>query len=136
MDKVMQEKIRTISVKTSRPYDILVGRGLLERAGALSREVNKGSRALIVSDTNVAALYAEKAKKAFEEAGYGVSVFTFPAGEEHKRLSVIAEIYGALANGGFTRSDLLVALGGGVTGDMTGFAAALSYNRTSAIRRS
>lgn len=124
VENAMNQKIRTITVKTVRPYDILVGRGLLERAGSLSREVNKGRRALIVSDSNVAPLYAAKVKNSFEEAGYAVGTFTFPAGEEHKRLDVIADIYGALAAGGFTRSDLLVALGGGVTGDMTGFAAA------------
>ena len=114
----------TISVQTRRPYEILVGRALLGRAGALCREVNRGQRALIVTDSNVFPLYAGETARSLEEAGYAVSTFTFPAGEEHKRLSVIADIYAALAAGGFTRSDLLVALGGGVTGDMTGFAAA------------
>ena len=116
--------METMRVNTTRPYDILVGRGLLEQAGSLSREVNGGVRALIVTDSNVFSFYAGKAARSFEEAGYQTSVFTFPAGEEHKRLSVIAEIYSRLAAGGFTRKDLLVALGGGVTGDMTGFAAA------------
>lgn len=116
--------METMQVNTTRPYDILVGRGLLEQAGSLSREVNGGVRALIVTDSNVFPFYAGKAARSFEEAGYQTSVFTFPAGEEHKRLSVIAEIYSRLAAGGFTRKDLLVALGGGVTGDMTGFAAA------------
>lgn len=116
--------MQTISVQTGRPYDVLVGQDLLDRAGALSREVNHGRRALIVTDSNVFPLYAGEAARSYEQAGYDVSTFTFPAGEEHKRLEVIADIYAALAAGGFTRSDLLVALGGGVTGDMTGFAAA------------
>lgn len=116
--------MKTLRVNTARAYDILVGRGLLEQAGALSREVNGGSRALIVTDSHVFPLYAGAAARSFEEAGYQTAVFTFPAGEENKRLEIIAEIYGRLAAGGFTRKDLLVALGGGVTGDMTGFAAA------------
>ena len=116
--------MKTLRVNTARAYDILVGRGLLEQAGALSREVNGGSRALIVTDSHVFPLYAGAAARSFEEAGYQTAVFTFPAGEENKRLEIIAEIYGRLAVGGFTRKDLLVALGGGVTGDMTGFAAA------------
>ena len=116
--------MQTIPVNTSRPYDILVGRGLLEHAGALSREVNRGIHALIVTDSNVAPLYAEQTKRSFEEAGYDTHVFVFPAGEENKRLSVIADIYKVLAAIPATRQDLLVALGGGVAGDMTGFAAA------------
>lgn len=62
--------------------------------------------------------------RSFEAAGYAADVFVFEAGEEHKRLSVIQEIYTKLAQMAITRQDLLVALGGGVTGDMTGFAAA------------
>ena len=116
--------MRALHVNTSRPYDILVGRGLMENAGPLSREVNGGVRAMVVTDSNVFPLYAGRVSRSLEEAGYAASVFSFPAGEEHKRLEVIAAIYGKLAEGGFTRSDLLVAVGGGVVGDMTGFAAA------------
>ena len=116
--------MRALRVNTSRPYDILVGRGLMETAGPLSREVNGGVRAMVVTDSNVFPLYAGRVARSLEEAGYAASVFSFPAGEEHKRLDVIAAIYGKLAEGGFTRSDLLVAVGGGVVGDMTGFAAA------------
>ncbi|MGI6265273.1 MAG: 3-dehydroquinate synthase [Acutalibacteraceae bacterium] len=116
--------MQTIRVHTARPYDILVGRELLDRAGEWARQVNRGSRALIVTDSHVAPLYAGRVRRSFETAGYAADVFTFPAGEEHKRLDVIAAIYTKLAQMGATRQDLLVALGGGVTGDMTGFAAA------------
>lgn len=109
----------------SRTYDILIGTGLLERAGALCREINpRGARALVVTDSHVYPLYAGQAARSLEAAGYTADVFVFPAGEEHKRLDTVTQIYARLAAGGFTRSDLLVALGGGVTGDMTGFAAA------------
>lgn len=116
----------TLSVHTrSRAYDIFVGDGLLQQAGPLCREVNpRGVRALIVTDSNVYPLYAGQVARSLESAGYTVSAFTFPAGEEQKRLDTIARIYAKLAEENLTRSDLLVALGGGVTGDMTGFAAA------------
>lgn len=116
----------TLSVHTrSRAYDIFVGDGLLRQAGPLCREVNpRGARALIVTDSNVYPLYAGQVARSLESAGYAVSVFAFPAGEEQKRLDTIARIYAKLAEENLTRSDLLVALGGGVTGDMTGFAAA------------
>lgn len=117
-------QIETLTMHASRTYDILLGRGLLAQAGAYSRAVNGGKRALIVSDSHVAPLYADKAAASFRAAGYDTDVFVFPAGEQSKRLETIAAIYGRLAERGFTRADLLVALGGGVTGDMTGFAAA------------
>ncbi len=115
----------TISVNTGRPYDILLGRGLLEQAGRLIREVHSGSKALIVCDSNVGPLYAKTVSNSLIAAGYRVvSVLTFPAGEKHKRLETVTHIYTALAKGQFDRSDVVVALGGGVTGDMAGFAAA------------
>lgn len=116
--------MQTIHVNTSRPYDILVGRGLLDHAGELAREVNRGIHALIVTDSNVYPLLAERTRRSFEAAGYDADVFVFQAGEENKRLSVIADMYTKLAAINAGRQDLLVALGGGVTGDMTGFAAA------------
>lgn len=118
--------MKRLSVHTaSRTYDILVETGLLGQAGPLCREVNpRGTRALLVSDSNVYPLYAGQVARSLEAAGYAVSAFTFPAGEENKRLDTVCQMYARLAQGGFTRTDLLVALGGGVTGDMTGFAAA------------
>ena len=113
-----------ITVKTARPYPVMVGSGLLKCSGALSRGVSSGQRALIVTDSNVAHLYSKDTAASFLEAGYETEIFIFPAGEQSKRLDTITEIYKRLAAGGFTRGDLLVALGGGVTGDMTGFAAA------------
>ena len=123
-----------IHVQTSRPYDIVVGRELLDRAGDLAREVNQGTRALIVTDSHVFPLLAGRVLRSFEAAGYTADVFVFDAGEEHKRLSVISDIYYKLAAMALTRQDLLVALGGGVTGDMTGFAAATWLRGTDFIQ--
>ncbi len=115
----------TIPVKTGRAYDIKLGRGLLEHAGTLIREVHKGMKALVVCDSHVAPLYAKTVSNSLIGAGYRVvSVLTFPAGEKHKRLETVSHIYTALAKNNFDRSDVIVALGGGVTGDMAGYAAA------------
>ncbi len=113
-----------LPVRTAKQYEILVGSGLLDQSGPLSREVNGGVRALVVTDSNVGPLYAGRVLRSLEGAGYRAEAFTFPAGEASKRLATVEEAYAALAAGGFTRSDLIVALGGGVTGDMAGFAAA------------
>lgn len=113
-----------LTVHTARPYDIFVGDGVRSQAGELCREVNKGQRALIVTDSHVGPLYADKLAVSLEAAGFKTGIFMFPAGEESKRLETIAQIYGRLAEESFTRGDLIVALGGGVTGDMAGFAAA------------
>ncbi|MBE6763555.1 MAG: 3-dehydroquinate synthase [Ruminococcaceae bacterium] len=115
----------TIPVNTGKPYEIKLGRGLIAHAGELIREVHKGARALVVSDSNVSKLYAKTVSDSLVKAGYRVvSVLTFPAGEKHKTLVTINHIYSALARGQFDRSDVIVALGGGVTGDMAGYAAA------------
>jgi len=113
-----------ITVNTARPYDIFVGGSLLDRAGELSRNVNRGQKALIITDSNVAPLYADRVAKSFKSAGYNTEILVFPAGEQSKKLDTVSTFYARLAKSGFTRGDLLVALGGGVTGDMTGFAAA------------
>ena len=84
-----------------------------------------GKRICIVSDSNVDALYGDEVQGVLENVGVlFVSRFVFPAGEEHKTLDVIADLYEHLIQHGFDRSDVLLALGGGVTGDMTGYAAA------------
>jgi 3-dehydroquinate synthase len=113
-----------ITVNTARPYDIFVGSGLIDKAGELSRKVNDGQKVLVITDSNVAPLYADKTAASYRLAGYSTEILVFPAGEQSKNLNTISSFYARLAKSGFTRGDLLVALGGGVTGDMTGFAAA------------
>ncbi len=116
----------TIPVNTGRPYEILLGRNLLKDAGRLVREVHtKGQKALIITDSNVGPIYADTVKESLKSAGYKVvSLFTFPAGEKSKQIATISDMYTALARDKFDRSDIIIALGGGVTGDMAGFAAA------------
>ena len=116
--------MRSIHIKASREYDVLVERGLLDRAGELLREVSAPGMAAIVSDDTVYALYGERTVKALEKAGYRVHSFTFSAGEGSKNLSTYADVLHFLGEHRFSRSDVVVALGGGVVGDLAGFAAA------------
>ena len=120
--------MRSIHIRASREYDVLVERGLLDRAGELLRGSEAPGMAAIVSDDAVCALYGARAAEALEKAGFRVETFTFPAGEKSKNLSVYADILHFLGERRFSRSDVLVALGGGVTGDLAGFAAA-TYQR-------
>ena len=115
----------TIHVNTGKPYDVMIGTGLLGKSGELIKQVlPKAERAVIVTDSNVAPLYADTVKTSLEAAGYTAFVHVFPAGEQNKRLTAIEEMYAAMAAAELSRTDFAVALGGGVTGDMCGFAAA------------
>lgn len=96
--------------------------------GKLSQELEAfdiaGKRLCIVTDTNVKPLYAEAVKGELDGKCAGVEVFEFPAGEENKNLDIVQRLYAFLIEKHFTRKDMLLALGGGVVGDLTGFAAA------------
>lgn len=115
--------MKTVHVNTGRSYDILIKHHILEQAGNYIRPLTKAIRSVIISDTNVAPLYAEKVAYSLKEHGFETSVFTFEAGEERKRLSTIEKMYSHFFAHHLTRTDIVVALGGGVTGDMAGFAA-------------
>lgn len=95
--------------------------GLLARAASVIGETFSPSRIHIVSDSTVAPLYLEQLEQQFT---LPVTHTVIPAGEEHKRLSTVEGIYHDLLANGMTRKDLIIALGGGVVGDITGFAAA------------
>ena len=120
--------MKKITVKASQNYDVLIGRGLLAEAGKYIGDVLKSRRTVIVSDDNVYPLYGEKLKERLETAGFNVHEFVFPHGEQSKCHETLLNLYGFLAASNITRSDSIIALGGGVTGDLAGFAAA-SYLR-------
>ena len=117
----------TVRVATaSRGYDVIVGAGLLDQVGALVKKSAGGSRCCVITETNVGPLYAERVERSLAEAGYDVADrLVFPAGERNKTLFTLGELLEGLAERSLTRSDVVVALGGGVTGDMGGLAAAL-----------
>lgn len=113
-----------ITVKASQSYDVLIGRGLLKEADKHLSAVLKSKRTVIVSDDNVYPLYGVQLKALLENAGYEVSEFVFPHGEQSKSHETLLNLYAFLAASDITRQDSIIALGGGVTGDMAGFAAA------------
>ena len=115
----------TVPVNTRPAYRVHIGPGLLAECGNILRDVWSPRRLAIVTDSHVAPLYAANVAERLRAAGFGVSVYAFPAGEANKNLDGLSGILEFLAAEGFTRSDALVALGGGVTGDMAGFAAAV-----------
>lgn len=116
--------MKTVHVSTGKPYDIFIERGLLKRCGELARGLTSATKAVIVTDTNVAPHYSQSVCNALTEQGFAVQIHIFKAGEESKHLGTIAEIYKTLADFRMTRKDVIIALGGGVCGDMAGFAAA------------
>ena len=112
------------SVTTSRPYDILIGEGIIGDSGKFIRECIKPCRACIVTDSNVNHLYLEGVLQSLRDNGFQTSKIVFPEGEHSKNLPTYSNILESLAEEGLSRSDLIVALGGGVVGDLSGFAAA------------
>lgn len=114
-----------IEVRTANPYTVTVERGALDRVGEIAGVLKRpGTKVMLISETNVLPLYGQRVRAALEAADFPVYEFVYPAGEEHKLLDTVCDMYQALAENGFTRTDLIVTLGGGVTGDMGGFAAA------------
>ena len=116
--------MNTVTVSASKTYDILIGSGLLPHLGAQVKKLGKASKICVVSETTVFPLYGKTVTDSLESAGFSVVNFVFPAGEESKNGSVFLELLNFLAQSGLTRTDIVVALGGGVTGDLAGFAAA------------
>ena len=110
-----------------REYDILIGTGLLEQCGARIRAVTRAERLAVVTDSNVGPLYLKMVMESLLRAGCTAFSVTFPAGEASKNIRTLNNLYEGFADGGLTRGDGVVALGGGVTGDMAGFAAATMF---------
>lgn len=116
--------MKTVKVNASKEYDVIIGPGLLAELGQRTASVIKPGKAVIVSDSHVWPLYGVAAVESLKNAGFDVANYVFPAGEESKCGSVYLDLLNYLAENQLTRSDCLVALGGGVVGDMTGFTAA------------
>lgn len=116
--------MRKVHITASSEYDVLIGKGILEDCGKLVGNIFPIGKTVIVSDDKVYSIYGETVKKSLYESGFSVECFTFKNGEASKNITTYTEILEFLASVGLTRNDFIVALGGGVTGDMTGFAAA------------
>jgi len=108
----------------ARRYPIYVGAGCLSELGTRLGEMGCGVRMAVVTNSTVAGHYLEPALVSLRRAGFDPATIQIPDGEEHKNLAMLSRIYDQLIEAGIERSGALVALGGGVVGDLTGFAAA------------
>ena len=121
-----------IRITASRDYDVAIGEGLLDRAGELVKEVIGPCTAAVVSDDTVFSLYGERVLCSLEKAGFQTLSVVFPHGEQNKTLATYGTVVNALCDNHLTRGDAVIALGGGVVGDLAGFAAA-TYQRGIAL---
>ena len=116
--------MKTIHVNTGKPYDIYIQRGILKNCGEYAKRLTSCKKVFTVSDSNVAPLYLKDIEDSLKASGFECSSFIYKAGEESKNLDTVKRIYDELASFNMTRKDIIIALGGGVCGDMAGFAAA------------
>ncbi len=115
--------MKTVSVHASRSYEIRIGRGLLQGVGEQIRAVTDAKKVMLVSDDAVWPLYGGAVRRSLETAGLTVCSFVFPHGESSKCACTYLELLDALCAQHLTRKDAIAALGGGVAGDLAGFAA-------------
>jgi 3-dehydroquinate synthase len=104
--------------------EIYLENDILNKAGEIIRSQIKGNNAVIVSDSNVAPLYGKTLIQSLEKEGFTVSLAKIKAGEQSKTMNTVLWLYGQFNNAKISRSDVIIALGGGVVGDITGFSAA------------
>ena len=116
--------MRTVHVTASKEYDVHIGPGLLASIGEYAVRLGKANTVCIVSDDTVFPLYGSKVRESLEASGFTCVDFVFPHGEESKNGNTLLSLLSYLAQNKLTRSDLIIALGGGVVGDLAGFAAA------------
>lgn len=117
--------MQTVAVRASTPYNVVIGPGLLREVGERLHVAVKPCAVALVTDSTVDGLYGDIAAASLSATGYRVLRFAFPAGEGSKNMSVLASLLEFLAENRLTRTDCVAALGGGVTGDLAGFAAAV-----------
>ncbi len=116
--------MQTVTIETNHPYQIHIAPGLLDKTGFYLRQtLPKAEKVMLVGDDITMGLFAERVETSLTAAGLAVVRFAFPHGEAQKNLTTYASLLTAMAEGGITRTDCAVALGGGVVGDLTGFAA-------------
>ncbi len=116
--------MKTVHVTTSNEYDVIIGNDLLPSLGRYICAVKNTCKVAVISDSNISPLYMQTVLEALIDKGFDAISYTFPAGENSKNGATYLDILDFLAQNKLTRSDLLIALGGGVVGDMTGFVAA------------
>ena len=121
-------KMQTVIVKTDPQYEVLIEKGILKDCGEYIAKVHDVCTAVIITDSCVDPLYGETVVDSLNKSGFTTLKYVLPNGERSKNLSCYGKILSFMAENRVTRSDLVIALGGGVIGDMAGFAAA-TYQR-------
>ena len=116
--------MKSITVRASKTYDVIIGKNILVKAGTIIRKTVGGKAAVTVMDDNVAKIYGEKLSNSLAAASYHTLLYIFPHGESSKNTKTFVSLLNFLAKKKITRTDVVIALGGGVTGDLAGFAAA------------
>jgi 3-dehydroquinate synthase len=109
----------------ARSYDIYIGNGLLPFIGTYALELLNRTKCAVVTDSHVAPLYAETVLQSLANAGITATLITVPAGESSKSMAVVEDVCRQMLQAGLDRKSFLVALGGGVIGDLAGFAASI-----------
>ena len=115
--------MRKVIVSASTEYAVLIGRGLLAQLGTEVAKRIRPCKAAVITDTTVEKLYAEQAEQSLAAAGFTTCRFSYPAGEGSKHIGTLSDMLEFLAEQEITRQDIIIALGGGVVGDLTGFGA-------------
>jgi 3-dehydroquinate synthase len=115
--------MKKVRVNVSSAYDVIIGKGLLADLGKYVLEAVSKAKLCIVTDDNVDALYSARAIESLTSVGFEVEKFVIPHGEASKNTANLVSLLEFLAERRFTRSDVMIALGGGVVGDLCGFAA-------------
>ena len=110
-----------------RSYQVHVENGALDRVGYFAERNRISGKAAIITDSNVCPLYAERLIQSLQDAEYEYSLHVFDAGEQSKNLHTVEELVNEMVAAGHDRSSFVVALGGGVVGDMAGFIASIYY---------
>lgn len=116
--------MKTVKVNSALPYCVHIGDGLLEQIGEFTGHLKPSCKIAVISDATVFSIYGKIVVDSFEKCGYTTCSYAFASGEASKNATIYLQILEFVARNHITRSDLVVALGGGVVGDIAGFAAA------------
>ncbi|MDO5123285.1 MAG: 3-dehydroquinate synthase [Eubacteriales bacterium] len=120
--------MKTVNINASKSYEVYIEKGSLKTAGELAKKISKGTKAAVISDSNVAPIYGETVLDSLRSAGFEADMFVIEAGESSKNPENLVEGANFLLEKGLTRSDIVVAMGGGVITDLGGLLAAM-YQR-------
>ncbi|MEE1187205.1 MAG: 3-dehydroquinate synthase [Acutalibacteraceae bacterium] len=114
-----------MKLNVSNSYDIIIQRGAVSDCAKYIKQVARGTKCAVISDSNVIALYGKTVIDSLKQEGFDVCSFSFEAGEKSKVINTVIQMVEFLSRSALTRYDTVIALGGGVTGDMAGFAASM-----------